>query len=128
MKRLILFLVSMIPIFANADPWSSAKSRNAGNYVETYTKTVTTFTATEIIEANIAVKSANIDIYANNAFTLWVGTNTTTLQTTGFPIESSNTYTTDGTFTGSLYGMADSAAGGNTNIRVIYYLKTDALR
>ena len=122
MKR-ILFALFFIPSLLNADPWFNAVSRNAGNYPETYSVTSTTSTATECVDDATAIKAANIDIYNNSAFTIWVGSNTTTLQTTGFPIKSSQTYTLDGTYTGSLYCTSDSAAAGDTNVRTAYYLK-----
>lgn len=129
MKKLLLFLATLsIPLLVRADRWDLAGSRNAGNYVETYSTTVSTSAATLIVTSASAIKSANIDIFNNSAYTIWVGTNTTTLMTTGFPILSSKTYTVDGTYTGDIYGLADVAAGGSTNARTIYYLKNDALR
>lgn len=129
MKRSILaLLLCLTPLFAKADRWDSAVSKNAGHYAETYSVTVTTYTATEVIDDAKAIRSSVIDVMVNNAYVLWVGSNTTTLESTGFPIRSSSTYTTDGTFTGSLYGMAEPSAGGSVNVRVIYWLKNDALR
>lgn len=129
MKKLVLLVsVLFLPLALHADPWYAAISKNAGNYVETRSVTVTTYTATEVIDDAVAIKSSLIDVFVNNAFSLWIGSNTTTLSTTGFPVLSSKTYTTDGAFTGSLYGTADAAAAGNTNVRVIYWLKNDALR
>ena len=128
MKRLLPLSLILVPFLAFADPWDSAKSKNAGNYTETYATTITTYTATKVIDSSVAIKSAVIDFFNNSAYTVWVGTNTTTLQTTGFPIRSSTTYTTDGTFTGDLYSVADSSAGGSVNSRTIYWMKNDAVR
>lgn len=129
MKRLIsgLLLLFMCGV-AFADPWHRAQSRNAGNYIQTYAVTVSSSVATQLVNPAVGIYSANIDIFNNSAYTLWVGTNTTTLQTSGFPVKSSTTYTTDGTFTGTMYGLADSAAAGSINARTIYYMKNDALR
>lgn len=127
-KVLLLCLFSVLPALAKADMWDTAKSRNAGNYVETYSTTVSSSAATKIIDSTIGIKSATIDVFNNSAYTLWIGSNTSTLMTTGLPVLSSKTYTSDGTYTGDLYGLADSSAAGSINERTIYYLKNDALR
>lgn len=126
----IKWLIGMLMVcgVAHADRWDAAVSRNAGNSAASYSTTVSTSAATKIVDGSIGVQSATIDIFNNSAYTIWVGTNTTSLVTTGFPILSSTTYTTDGTYTGDLYGTADSGAGSGANLRSIYYLKNDALR
>ena len=129
MKKLILFLALLFPSLAFADRWDAAVSKNAGNSIVTFSVDVSSIAAVAVTDSSYAVQAAVIDIFNNTAFTLWVGTNTTTLQGTGFPILSSTTYTTDGTFTGTLYGSLDVLAGaGIKTIRTIYYIKNDALR
>jgi hypothetical protein len=128
MKKALAVLLCLLPTSLFADPWATAKSRNAGNSIRTASVTVTTHTATQIVDPTYAIQSAAVDIFCNNAYTLWIGSNTTSLTTMGLPILSSKTFTTDGVYTGSLYGMADAAAGGDTNVRVIYWIKSDALR
>ena len=129
MKRFLAFLAFLIiPFTLRADPWNAAVSKNCGNYIQTYSVTVSSITPTLLVDPAVAILSACIDIFDNSANTVWIGTNTATLQTTGFPILSSKTYTTDGSYTGSVYGLADSAAAGSINARTIYYLKNDAVR
>jgi hypothetical protein len=129
MKKLLLLLMLLFPSMAFADRWDAAISRNAGNSPVTFAVNVTSVAPVAITDSSYGVQSATIDIFNNTAFTLWIGTNTTTLQGTGFPILSSTTYTTDGTFTGTLYGSLDTLAGaGIKTIRTIYYIKNDALR
>lgn len=129
MKRAFLFCLALgIVGISRADRHDSAKSVNAGDYPLTYFVTVSSSAATLLVDGSLSIESANIDIFNNSGYTLWIGTNTASLQTTGFPILSSTTYTTSGSFRGSLYGLADSAAAGNTNARTIYYQKNDALR
>ncbi len=127
MKRLILSLVALaglaVPSFA--DNYQRAVSKNSGNYALTYSVPVSNTVPTLIVDSSIAIQSAYVDIFPNSAYTLWAGSNTTTLQSTGFPILSSKTYTTDGVFTGNLYALTDASAGGSTNVRVIYYPKND---
>lgn len=127
MKR-FLFALFLIPNLAFADRFDTAKSRNSGDYVETYAVTPTTYSAVECVDNDTAIKSANIDVFNNSAYTLWVGTNTTALRASGLPILSSKTYTMDGQYTGSLYCMEDITAGGNGDVRVIYFLKSDYAR
>ena len=128
MKRIVasLFLI-LLSVPAFADRFDRAVSKNAGNYVETYSITVNTITATQVIDPTLAIKSASIDVIPNYGYALFVGSNTATLQSTGFVVTASSTYTSDGTYTGSLYGMAAPAQAGNGNVRVIYWLKNDAL-
>lgn len=120
---LALAVLSASPL--GADPWHSAKSRNSGNYVETYSVTSATDSATELVDSDVAIKSANIDIHNYSGYAIWVGSNTSTLTSTGFPIIASTTYPLDGAYTGSLYTTTDADAGADTNVRVIYYLKND---
>lgn len=128
MKRLIPILFLLLPGLAFADRWDSAVSKNAGNYLETYTTPVSSTTATLFIDGANGVKSSNIDIFNNSPMTLWIGTNTATLRVTGFPILSSTTFTLDGTHTGSVYGLMDAGATATWDIRTIFYQKNDALR
>lgn len=129
MKKYLAFLgLLLLPAFALADPWDAAVSQNAGNYVESYPVTVSSTTATQLIDPTIAIKSANIHIVNNSAFALWIGTNTSTLLTTGYPVFSSSTYSLGGTYTGSLFAIAGTSTVASTNARVLYYLKNDALR
>lgn len=122
MKR-ILFALLFIPSVAFSGSWDDTVIRDAGRNIETYTKTVTTYTATALWSASTGNEDvSNADIFNNSAYTLWVGSNTTDLATRGFPILSSTTYTVDGRFTGTIYGLVDAAAGGNTNVRAILYL------
>lgn len=124
MKKIFLALALLgLSSVAIADRFDKAASKNSGNYIESYAVSVSSFTATKIIDETIAIKSANIDIFPNSAFDLFIGTNTSTLLTTGFPILSSTTFTLDGTYTGSMYAITEGAA--NANVRVIYYLKND---
>lgn len=122
MKRFLIGLSIALSVFQGAysEPWDPGTKRESGSYVQSTSVTVTTYTATALFSADGNV--ANLDIFNNSAYTLWVGSNTTTLQTTGFPILSSKTYTLDGRFAGVIYGLGNSTAAGNTNVRVIRYL------
>lgn len=129
MKKILFALFMLAPSLSFADRWDAAVSKNAGNSVVTFSVNVTSVAPVALTDSTYGVQSAAIDIFNNSAFTLWVGTNTTTLQGTGFPILSSTTYTTDGVFTGTLYGSLDVQAGaGFKTVRTIYYIKNDALR
>lgn len=129
MKKILTLMFLLLPSISFADRWDAAISKNAGNSVVTFSVDVTSVTPVAITNSDYGVQSAAIDIFNNTAFTLWIGTNTTTLQTTGFPILSSTTYTTDGVFTGTVYGALDTAAGAGTKtVKTIYFIKNDALR
>lgn len=127
MKRIILFLIALAGFCATsfADNYQRAQSKNGGNYALTYKVTVSSSVPTVVVDSTLAIQAAYVDIFPNSVYTLWAGSNTATLQTTGFPILSSKTYTTDGVFTGNLYGLTDAAAAGSTDVRVIYYMKND---
>lgn len=113
------FLAAFAALFISLPVLSAPVPRAAGNYVDTTRVVITSYTATAIISTD--PWDDNADIFNNGAFVLYIGSNTTSLVTTGFPILSSNTYTVDGNFTGTLYGMTDSGASGNQNIRIIRY-------
>ena len=122
------FVFVCLSSLSHSDPWNEAKSKNSGNYIRTYSVTVSSSAATELVSQASAILSANADIFNNSAYVLYIGTNTTTLESAGFPILSSKTYTLDGTYTGTIYGLAEAAAAGSINVRTIYYLKNDAVR
>ena len=123
MKKILLILLALAvstPLHSSSThTWWDGSKKEGGRITETQSITITTHTATEIVAADFW--QVNVDVFVNNAYTLWVGTNTTTLLTTGFPILSSTTYTLDGGYTGTVYGTADPAAGGDVNVRIIRY-------
>ena len=120
MKR-ILFLLALIPgvAFGAGTPSDGLGVRDSGNSVETYAYTVTTITANRSNIVPALGWDANCDIFNNSAYTVWIGSNTTTLESTGFPLISSTTYTLDGSFRGPIYAITEASAGANTaNVRV----------
>ena len=102
-----------------ASNWDDAVVRAAGTYAETVRTEITTYTATALWTQS--VWDVNLDIFNSSAYTIYIGTNTTTLVDTGMPILSSKTSTLDGQFTDVLYGTADPAAAGNTIVRILRY-------
>lgn len=118
MKKLLMFLLLLVPGMASAN-WDNATQVDAGEYVTTDVVSVSSFTATAICTQD--VWDVNMDVFNNSAFTLWIGSNTTTLPSTGFPILSSQTYTMNGQFTGQLYAIVESGAAGNRHVRCIHY-------
>lgn len=120
MKKLLSFLILLASVAsARADFPDSGVVRRAGAALETSNVSCSSFTATQIFVAD--PWDANADIMNNSAFTLWIGSNTNTLFFTGFPILASTTYTLDGRFTGSIYGMVESGASANQSVRIIRY-------
>ncbi len=123
-KRLLAAMFLLLPAVL------SAGDRRM-NYPVTKTIMVTTHTATALTDPTLGIYSETIDLFPNSAFALWIGSNTTSLNghggltKTGFPIKSSTTYTTDGTFTGTVYGMADGAAASTQTVNVIYWLSNE---
>ena len=92
---------------------------DAGTYIETRVVIVTTHTATEITNGASA-KRPDETCFNNSAFTVWIGTQAagTTLSQFGFPVLSSATFSV-GALTTQVYGLFDSAAGGNKEIRCV---------
>lgn len=124
MKK-IVFLLAFIPSVVMA-AWNDGYVRQAGQKVESFKVTLTTSTAVDImssLDVTGNVWLVNVDIFNNSAFTVWLGTNTTSLRDTGFPLLSSTTYTLDGQYTGTLYGTMDITAGASKDVRVIGYFR-----
>ena len=122
MKRLLAALtITMLACgsLKAASNWDDAGVRAAGTYAETVRTDITTYTATALWAQS--VWDVNLDIFNSSAYTIYIGTNTTTLVATGMPILSSKTFTLDGQFTDVLYATADPAAAGNTIVRIIRY-------
>ena len=129
MKRLLWLVLGLLPCTLFADSWQNAQSISKGNYVESYVVSVNTTTQTQIVNPALAILSSHIVIFSSAATTnnICIGTNTATLMTTGFPVTPLATYTIDGTYTGSLYAMG-TAGQSTSTVRVLYWLKNDALR
>ncbi len=123
MKKLLAVVALLAAAtIARAAEFTDVKTINAGNAVEISAVTVTSFTATALYTSD--PWDANVDIFNNSAFVLYIGTNTTTLPLTGFPILSSATYTLAGRYTGTLYGLTLSGTSANQNVRIIRYKQT----
>jgi len=120
MKKLLILFISIFTASIVLAEWDNTYIRDAGRTAQTQTVTVSSSVATALNTQS--VHYANMDLFNNSAYTLWIGTNTTTLMSTGFPVLSSTTYTMDGRWTDILYGLADSSAAGSINIRVINYV------
>jgi amino acid permease len=118
MKKFLLML-SLLAFPVGTRAWDEGSVKSAGSDIQTFPILVSSFTATQIISATI--NKVNTDIMNNSAFTLWIGTNTTTLFFTGFPILASATYTLDGKYTGSVYGLVESGTSGSQSIRTILF-------
>ena len=122
--KTFLFAILFFPLFPNSleaaeTYWDNAQKKELGRIVETSAITVSSITATALNTQSF--RAVTTDIFNNSAYALWIGSNAATLGTMGFPILSSKTYTIDGLFTGVMYGLAESAAGGSINVRIIQY-------
>ena len=120
MKKLLILLIGLFTASIALTDWDQTYIRDAGRTAQTQVVTVSSSVATGLNTQSVYY--ANMDLFNNSAYTLWIGTNTTTLMSTGFPILSSTTYTMDGRWTDIIYGLADSSAAGSINVRVISYV------
>lgn len=116
MKKILGFISLMLMTSALYAGWDSDYVRSAGNYIVQSAVTLTANSTGTIITADTTC--ATIDIFNNSAYTLWIGSTSTTSHTNGFPILSSSTYTTDGRFTGTIIGYA---AIGAVDVRILKY-------
>lgn len=113
-----LFAIAMMAALkADADTgFEAATRREVGSYVESRTVSVSSSAATALLTWN--VKRPDSTCFNNSAYTVWLGSAATgtTLSNIGFPVLSSATFRLE-SMTGSVYGLADNAAGGSIDVR-----------
>ena len=122
MFKALRFFVCVVGLIGSASVSFSdtghdgAVRKEGGRKIETRSIAVTTHTATLIID--VSIYRPDETCINNSAYTLWIGSQAAgvTLSNIGFPIVSSATFKTD-SFTGSMYGLADSPAAGDINVR-----------
>ena len=121
MKKLMLLFSVLIPSTMWAW-WGNGQTKELGRFVETGAVTVSTSAVTALYTQSF--ENVTTDIFNNGSYAVYIGSNTSTLYTTGFPILPNSTYTIDGQHTGIVYALG-AAGGSDVNVRVIRY-KTGA--
>jgi len=123
MLKKLIFIFCLFPVQSFAW-WGSGTTKELGRFVETYAVTVATGTAVPLYDQSF--ENVTTDIFNSGSYTIYIGTNTATLETTGFPILSNTTYTIDGQHTSVIYAITAAAAGASAGSARIIRYKTGA--
>ena len=110
---LILVLITCFVSVSKAG-WDNATWIQKGQRITTGQVSVSSSTVATILSA----KANRVDFIIKNnntAYDLFIGSFSTVSTTTGYPISPKSTISSDGLFTGVIYGIYD-AASGTTNV------------